>query len=465
MTMLSFNPLPQPTSCDSTTFSWSYTGPDGPLFIQITNVNVLQGPPPSTTIASSTTPSATSSISIVTTRNLVRSVLPIPTSPVDFTETIVANYDPSFLLYVWNPVNVAQGWYTLLATIPSSPTYQSSSPPFFVHTGSNISCLPIISATHTHIPTISPSTSSIHSAIPLPASDLSSTSTSKVPTIVGVTVGMSALVIGLLLLWFILLRKRKSRTGDDGSKNRWKSLSDSRGGGSDANAPNRRFQSSRSHLTSQPASFVSTLGPGFEEDGILGAEKESLQGVALSTLPVLHHQSSRTRQDHHTYSASSSSSNLNDFGNIKSSIRYSNQHSIDSSAVYPPSLTAPGVLRSHSLSTTNSATVDPSSSPFPPTPPSMIASRETKQLHRHSIGKKRKPAPVYYPAEDEPTTNISSTTTTTSSTTSSPIFAFPQNSELSPSPELSHKNSFGPGGIEGKPLHYLIPDMPMSHTS
>jgi hypothetical protein len=26
---------------------------------------------------------------------------------------------------------------------------------------------------------------------------------------------------------------------------------------------------------------------------------------------------------------------------------------------------------------------------------------------------------------------------------------------------LAHKSSFGPGGVEGKPLHYLIPDMPM----
>jgi hypothetical protein len=478
MTMLSFNPLPQPTSCASTTFSWSYSGPDGPLFLQITNVNVPQGPPPSTTTASTTITSA--SVSIATTRNLVRSAPPLPSSPMDFTASVVANYNPSFLAYVWNPVNVAQGWYSLLATIPSDPSYQTSSLPFFIHTGSNISCLAgIISATNTHTPTITPSTSSSSQrpVISLPASDLSSTSTSKVPTIVGVTVGMSVLVIGLLLLWFILMRKRKSRTSDDGnSKNsfhRWKSLSDSRGagGGFDANVPNKRFQSSRSHLTSQPASFVSTLGPGFEEDGILGAEKESPQGLALSTLPVLHHQSSRTRPDH-TYSASSSSSNLNDFVGNKSFIRYSNQqHSIDPSAVYPPSLTfpsresgnqhmvagaAPGVFRSHSLSSTTNS-VDPSS--FQP-PPS-IASRETKQMHRQSIGKKRKPAPVYDPSEDEPTTNISSSSS--SSTTSSPIFAFPHhNTEF---PELSHKSSFGPGGIEGKPLHYLIPDMPMSHTS
>ncbi|KIM42208.1 hypothetical protein M413DRAFT_10416 [Hebeloma cylindrosporum] len=29
-------------------------------------------------------------------------------------------------------------------------------------------------------------------------------------------------------------------------------------------------------------------------------------------------------------------------------------------------------------------------------------------------------------------------------------------------PDLAHKSSFGPGGVEGKPLHYLIPDMPVA---
>jgi len=28
-----------------------------------------------------------------------------------------------------------------------------------------------------------------------------------------------------------------------------------------------------------------------------------------------------------------------------------------------------------------------------------------------------------------------------------------------------HKSSFGPGGIEGKQVHYLIPDMPFPRKS
>ena len=87
------------------------------------------------------------SISIATTRNLVRSAPPIPStagSPMDFTAIVVASYGPSALSKVWNPVNVAQRWYTLLATIPSVPTHQTSSPPFLVRARSNISCLTAI---------------------------------------------------------------------------------------------------------------------------------------------------------------------------------------------------------------------------------------------------------------------------------------------------------------------------------
>lgn len=279
---------------------------------------------------------------------------------------------------------------------------------------------------------------------------------------------MAVLAIGLLLLWFILRRKRGSRTVDGGDKNnshRWKGFRDPRGGFK-TNAPNKRYRSTRSLLTSQHGSIASSIGPEFE-GGNIGAEKKSTdgRGVALSALPVLHHQTSRTRPDH-TYSASSSSTNLNEFG--KSGARYSIQPSIDSSAVYPPSLRESGqymlasdVLRSHSMSTTGThhSLSNTSAISSPPLPPPSSNLNASKQMHRESmggIGKKRKPAPVYDPSEDEP---LSST---------SAIFSIPalqhSKSELS-FPELSHKNSFGPGGIEGKPLHYLIPDMPVSQHS
>jgi len=433
---LSFRPLPEPTSCASTTFSWTYTGPEEPLMLQVTNMGVPQVAPPSTT-ASSTTSSSTTSSSIATTRLLERAPS-IPISNLTLI-TLVENYDPSLLSYVWNTVNVSQGWYVLSATISTVPISQTVTQ-FYVRTGTNISCLAltgIISPTNSHTPTITRSSSSLSSqpATSNSAADLSSSSSSKVPTIVGVTVGMAILLLSLLILWFFLARKRKSRTINGGSIknnfNRWKGSKDSRGG-FDANVPTKRYRSSRSHLTSQLGSVGSTFGPEFE-DSIIGPEKKSPDehGVVLSTLPVLHNQSSRTRPDH-TYSPSSSSSNVNEFGR-SSSARYSTtQHSIDSSAVYPPSSRESGqyvqdsdVLRSHSLSTTGTQySLSHSTEPLSPTSFPPASSNGNNQVRRQSIGKKRKPAPVYNPSTDEHNTSAilslpalqhSSTTNTESS--------------------------------------------------
>jgi len=177
------------------------------------------------------------------------------------------------------------------------------------------------------------------------------------------------------------------------------------------------------------------------------------QRLALSDLPVL----SRTKLDP-TYSASSSTSNVNDFGlpgNKSPSGRHSTRPSISiSSTVYPPSsrestqnMVAPDIT--HSLSTTGAPPTfffdqnstypspnSPSSFQFPST-----TGKETKQMKRHSSGRKRKPVPVYDASEEE-----------------SPISPFSVNEQPAPFPELSHQSSFGPGG---KRLHYLIPDMPM----
>jgi hypothetical protein len=97
---------------------------------------------------------------------------------------------------------------------------------------------------------------------------------------------------------------------------RWKGINDSRAG-FDANALNKRYHSSRSHLTSQPASIATSLGIYDDSDhSVIRTEKGSdEQGVALSTLPVLHRQSSRMRPDQ-TYSASSFTLNVNAFGGV-----------------------------------------------------------------------------------------------------------------------------------------------------
>ncbi|KAF8191145.1 hypothetical protein BJ912DRAFT_1058395 [Pholiota molesta] len=84
----------------------------------------------------------------------------------------------------------------------------------------------------------------------------------------------------------------------------------------------------------------------------------------------------------------------------------------------------------------------------PSTPTATLADAATKQANRRSLGgTKRKPVPVYT-ADDEPDHAPHYLTRSQAG------------QDLS-QPQLVHKSSFGPAGIEGKPLHYLMPDMPM----
>lgn len=471
--VFTFHPLPTPTSCASAMFLWTYSGTDGPMSLQVTDIGVSQNSPPSTT-----------SSSIATTRDLLASSIPsrsVSSSPPGVNMTLAIDYEPLTQSFVWTSVNVSQGWYILTATIPIDDVSQNSSP-FFVFTETNTSCLSTTS-TSTSAPLPSPSdpygfNASQPNVNPAPASELSSQSKSKVPTIVGVTVGMAVLVIGIIL--GLALRRVRSRAINGNSKNnRWNgwNFTDSRGFG--ANAKITRFQLSRSHLTSQPGSIATMIGPDSEDDKILGAEKSGTQldlkvlnlsddqGLALSDLPVLHHELSRTKPDQ-SYSASSSTSNLNDFGlpgNKSPSGRHSARPSISiSSTVYPPSFGIPSRespqngVGSDITNTTGAPFFFDHASPSPNSPRSFQfpsaqtahASSEAKQIHRQSSTRKRKPVPLYDASEEDSPVF-----------TNSPLATFPVTGESVAFPELSHKSSFGPGGIEGKQLHYLIPDMPI----
>ncbi|KAF8156853.1 hypothetical protein B0H34DRAFT_675247 [Crassisporium funariophilum] len=158
-------------------------------------------------------------------------------------------------------------------------------------------------------------------------------------------------------------------------------------------------------------------------------------------------------------------------------------------------LAAADMSRSHSLSTSNTHQTSSTSTahgsgtstshqqastypmameaPRPIVTSNNASSHEAKQANRQSLGRKRKPVPAYSP-DDEPMSPLSP---------ASPIVAPPLPSSTPPigeygngtgngngahyatrgqeQPDLVHKSSFGPGGVEGRPLHYLIPDMPM----
>ncbi|KAF5318747.1 hypothetical protein D9619_010885 [Psilocybe cf. subviscida] len=159
----------------------------------------------------------------------------------------------------------------------------------------------------------------------------------------------------------------------------------------------------------------------------------------------------------------------------------SRSHSISTSATHQPSAInqggGPHSTTSHSgllyrASPPSSAAPSPSpysmaepsspDSPSSPTDPTNV----TKRARRHSVSnKKRKPVPVYDPSAEDltapphPASSSPSPSPIPPSTTTpahNPHYTTRNRSQ----PELTHKSSFGPGGLEGKQLHYLIPDMP-----
>jgi hypothetical protein len=474
-----FNNPPLPMTCGSSTITWVYRGPGTSLDLQVTNVGVSQDTPPPPLI-----PSSTSTTHNIATSIIGRAVPSALITPPDITMTIATNLAASSRTFVWNPVNVSQGWYSLSATVTSPPLPQIS---FYVRTGTNTSCLVAISPSAGSA-TITPASTSAFASIPSqPASHVSLVSNVvNVGIIVGASVGVAALMLLGLWLW---CRRKKTGTSSGKSGNfvhRWNGLSstDSRGGFA-AKPTSRRHgsSSSRQHL-SHLDSVANTLGADHEDDGI-GAEKSKVsaffneQGVALSTLPVLYHQSERPRPNR-AYSASSFTSNIfsmDDQGGLHVRSSAHRKQSVDS---YPPSsplspealrdsaqyMVAPVISSSNSQTTTgassnyqqtsNDQSSISTSLPLSPSPPiGATASRESKLMNRQSFGRKRKPVPVYDDGEEPPLSSP------TSPTFAPPFPHYTTTSKDSGVPELAHKSSFGPGGIEGKPLHYLIPDMPM----
>lgn len=429
------------------------------MSLAVTNVGVSQNEPAPTLSSRSSTTTPTLSL------------------PLDFYLPLAKNLTPSSQSFLWNPVTIYPGWYILLATTSLGLT--QSSTPFYVRTGTNTSCLVTTSGATSntnHATTRSTHASSItsQSVTPSPIAALSSSSsTLDAGSIVGISIGSVAFVICIIALLWLCVSRRKKKTRNSGipkhTTHRWNGLSSTDFGAGTGLVTKR----SRSQIHSHPSSVSTTTGPDFD-DGVIGGEKISttqlnFDGLALSTLPVLHSHSRRARPGL-TCSASSSTSNVNDL----SANRYSTQRksSIDSSLYLASSpvspqdlnqyMTAPDMSKSHSQTTTvarrpsfHSERTSLSLPPPPPISADGVTSQEIKQMNRQSLSRKRKPVPVYDPSERP--------TSPTSYTFTQPTLPFSQSSDsvAIPGPQLTHKSSFGPGGIEGKPLHYLIPDMPM----
>lgn len=179
--------LPEMHSCGAQAVTWACQGLDADtqFTISITDISVQQDAPLTSTASSSSTATGDTQISVNPTQTvsgalsrrtpLKRQVFSdyngyggtwLPRIDQDLTTT---NVTPSS--WTWPSVNVTQGWYVLVANIPSA-AIQAQSSPFFVQNGT--ATVPCLAAA-------SPSPSSISSSSPLPMST-SSTSASSTPT-------------------------------------------------------------------------------------------------------------------------------------------------------------------------------------------------------------------------------------------------------------------------------------------
>lgn len=367
----------------------------------------------------------------------------------------------------WSSVNVPQGWYFINASIPSQ-RYSVQSVPFYVFNGNDTSC-------------ISTSTSSVDdspTSIPSPVAASSRPETITIGAIIGASFGL-AIVVAVLITAYIWLKRGRGKRIDKSeypnTTHHWKEL-----GSSESRNALRGDQPYRRSNNS----FGTALHSAQSDEGA-GADKSSIhsklesttlsceQDVALATLPVLQHQSSRSRTfavDRHASLSSLTTPGPSSNGHSptperRSSVRdtKSNRRSLDSVS-YPPTRPNPTQLNRASMQLPNTD----SRSSLP------LGSVEAmKQANRQSIGRKRKPVPIY--DEEEPSSPSVPPPLPTSpvSQSSSPLEAFMSASPTASSighyvtrnhtiqesghPDLAR--NLGPGD---RPVHYLIPDLPMA---
>jgi len=380
-----------------------------------------------------------------------------------------------------------------------SSQYSVLASAFYVHTGSDTSCVLLTPS--------SSASSSGSTGFPAPVGG-SSTGGVGTGTIIGASIGAVAFVAAFFALWLFFLHRRRKRSAISGGgfPHRWNGL-----GSTDAELTS----GGKSHsYRNQPhrADSMATIQMTPSEEGV-AAEKYSTtgkldddtnsngHGVALAYLPVLsHHPYARAMPLGRTYSTSSSVSThgvqhpQDVYASPPANLRRTSdslhkRQSVDSTTYPPTSPTRHGPA----LKSTAPSNIGYASSPISSQGDNTNNSSTTspidagaKLANRNSLGRKRKPVPAYDPNQD-PSTPVSPAAFQAAPppspyTTNPPPSPDPSSvghttlngngggahyatrSQLGQDhsvPDLTHKSSFGPGGVEGKPLHYLIPDMPM----
>ncbi|KAL6301436.1 hypothetical protein BKA93DRAFT_462463 [Sparassis latifolia] len=388
------------TSCKSGFVGWNYSGPADSLSLYVLNGLIIEN------------------------------------GTTNLNQSIATALDPTTLLYIWSPVNVAAGGYVLAAEVAGISAQSSE---FFVASGTNSSCLASVST-------------------PGPSADVSS-SNHHVGAIVGGVIGGVAFVVVVLLILFFLYRRRRPgpilpRTralSDAGAKKegRWTGLSSRDTVNGDL--PAKRSHDSVSHSEHSEETAVEQYSSEDIAEAKLGSpyKRESIE-----TVPPLPYTESRRsslaspvsptsprRSGSYGRGRARSQSQvmaLTDFGADRAA-RHVSRRSVDSSILVhsPDALQGPVEL------------------------PSIHSPADVVPINRSSSAgiprrATRKPVPTYMedgPVDNDHAPGSSGLWENDGSRSHSREDLAAAGINL---PKLDHKSSFG----EMKPMHVLIPDMP-----
>ena len=216
---LQFVGLGEMFTCGLSPIHWQYTGPSASLSLNITNINVPQQPPLSSSTSSTNTATSTSSGTTSTPTSAVLrrqysgyggSYLPNINEQIGTQLNVTATNN-----YTWSGVNVPQGWYQLLATVQG--VLQTSSSTFFVQNGTNVACVPqfaTVSSTTSSVPTTSSQTAVVGASGHSHAGAIAG----------GVIGGIAFFAAGFVAFLFWFLRRRRSRGGENHQGRRWSAM-------------------------------------------------------------------------------------------------------------------------------------------------------------------------------------------------------------------------------------------------
>ncbi|KAJ7096064.1 hypothetical protein C8R44DRAFT_748924 [Mycena epipterygia] len=501
--VFTFNEISNMTTCTPATITWRYESfsddLSSDLTLSITNVGVVQAPAPSSTITGSFS-------SVINAGAIGRAVY---ISRRDLTQSITGGtIFPTVETYTWLSVNVTAGWYVLTATIvPSDSATESTS--FYVTNGSDTSCLATTSSSVTASnPTSSGSATS--SAPPLSTSGVTlpvNVGSSKVNrgAIAGGVIGGLAVLAAAIAAYFYL-RYASASTGSRASPakrstpRRWNGLSSTdsktgmvypaaRGLGGSSHPHHSQSDSVGPMLSYDSNAYVignvgvdsrpSRVHDGLEDEDEINSyfspsqEKFTPPGrspfsdsghdddaVPLDLISPLPAHGNVTRNS----STSTSSYMNNNFSRPRS-------HPTSPYSGSPTSPTSEGPFSNSAQNATTSSLSHAEGSSYPPSPSPAYPSGTSQSIaemptpgpprRRTSAGEPssrrtpRKPVPQYNPAD--PALVAPPALPTVAAQDSDSSSSREGSVRNAGTPNLNHKTSFG---AEGRPVHYLIPDMP-----